>query len=129
MGSFFACAVFCMKCTAAPWRDRKVRTLLMWHGMKCSAAPWGMELEHLWHVLKKETPGWDWKGQLLLRRLKREHRIYLEDEAEKKQAEKTRQAWIAKVKKQMREKRVAGGAEKMAAAGLASTSFRLHKHC
>jgi hypothetical protein len=76
-----------------------------------------MELEHLWHVLKNETPGWDWKGQLLLRRLKREFRIYLEDEAEKKEAETTRQAWIANVKKQMREKREAGGAEKRAAAG------------
>jgi hypothetical protein len=41
----------------------------------------------------------------------------LEDEAEKKEAETTRQAWIANVKKQMREKREAGGAEKRAAAG------------
>ena len=79
-----------------------------------------MELEHLWHVLKKETPGWDWKGVMLLRNLKRDYRLYLEDEARKIEAEETRQAWIANIKKQMRAFREADEkreAEKRAAAG------------
>ena len=82
-------------------------------------------MEHLWHVLKKETPGWDWKGVMLLRNLKRDYRLYLEDEARKIEAEETRQAWIANIKKQMRARREAAEkreAEKRAAAGLASTT-------
>ena len=77
-------------------------------------------MEHLWHVLKKETPGWDWKGVMLLRNLKRDYRLYLEDEARKIEAEETRQAWIANIKKQMRAFREAAEkreAEKRAAAG------------
>ena len=103
-----SCTKHPSKCSTAPWRGRKVRA--------CG----GMELEHLWHVLKKETPGWDWKGVMLLRNLKRDYRLYLEDEARKIEAEETRQAWIANIKKQMRAFREAAEkreAEKRAAAG------------